>query len=295
MRIRGKVLLLLLLSLAVTAAVPAQAATAGSTSSPFLVERFDGPSFPPAGWTVIDNAGSGVVWSNVAGSLETGNFTGGAGDAASASSDLAGTAEFDTELRSPAIALPAAGPVGLHFLANYQNFSGLDFLDVDFSTDGGSSWTNLLSWNEDHGTFRDVPGECVNLDLSAQAGSASFILRFRYFDPNINDWDWYAQIDELRIDDVVGSMCPLFLDGFESGDTTAWSAAQPLVGERRTRAERRRERAELRRPGSDSAPVEIERRERRRRLEKLRADGLLPRDGARREAVRRPLGRSPGR
>ena len=161
------------------AAVPAaaRAEAEGSASSPFLLERFDAPGFPPAGWTVIDNGGSGVVWSNVAGSLEAGNFTGGAGDAASVSSDLVGVAEFDTELRSPQFSLPAATPVGLHFLANYQNFNGFDFLDVEFSTDGGTVWNNLLSWNENHGTFRDVPGECVNVDLSAHAGSPRLAAR----------------------------------------------------------------------------------------------------------------------
>jgi hypothetical protein len=294
MRIRGKVLLPVLSTLAALVPVAAHAEAQGSPSSPFLVERFDGAAFPPAGWTVIDNGGSGVVWSNVAGSLETGNFTGGAGDAASVSSDLAGTAEFDTELRSPQISLPAATPIGLHYLANYQNFNGLDFLDLDFSTDGGTSWTNLLSWNEDHGTFRDVPGECVNLDLSAHAGTPSFMLRFRYRDPNTGDWDWYAQIDEVRLDDVVGSMCPLFLDGFESGDTTAWSAAQPLAGARKIRPERRRHRVELKPPGAESAPSKGIRRERQRRLEKLRADGMLG-DGPKRETVRRSLRRPPGR
>jgi hypothetical protein len=289
--------MLVLASLSIAAiASPLVAEPAGGAGATFLVERFDGVSFPPAGWTVIDNGGSGVVWNNVAGSLEAGNFTGGAGDAASVSSDLAGTAEFDTELRSPAIDLSGATSVGLHYLANYQNFNGLDFLDVDFSTDGGTSWTNLLSWNEDHGTMRDVPGECVNLDLSAHAGAPSFMLRFRYHDPNAPDWDWYAQVDELRVDDVVGSLCPLFLDGFESGDTSAWSAAQPLAGAKVKRADRRRQRAELRRAEAGEArPPRIDRRERIRRLEKLRADGLIPPAAERKSAAPRRLRRPPGR
>ena len=39
---------------------------------------------------MIDNEGNGVVWTTIAGSGETGNYTGGAGDAATASSDRAG-------------------------------------------------------------------------------------------------------------------------------------------------------------------------------------------------------------
>lgn len=298
MRNSGKVLASawLLASSVALAPVAASDAPLGPATSPFLVERFDGPSFPPAGWTVIDNGGSGVVWSNVAGSLEAGNFTGGAGDAASVSSDLAGPAEFDTELRSPALALPAATPIGLHYLVNYQNFANSDFLDVDYSLDGGTAWTNLLSWNEDHGTFRDLPGECVNLDLSAHAGAPSFMLRFRYHDPNTGDFDWYAQVDEVRLDDIVGTMCPLFLDGFESGDTTAWTAVQPLAGTRATRAERRRQNAELRRSAAaEEAPPTIDRRERRRRLDKMRADGLVPARPGREDAKPRRVRRPPSR
>jgi len=289
--------MLALASLSIAAlASPLAAEPAGGAGATFLVERFDGASFPPAGWTVIDNGGSGVVWNNVAGSLEAGNYTGGAGDAASVSSDLAGSAEFDTELRSPAIDLSGATSVGLHYLANYQNFNGLDSLDVDFSLDGGSLWAPLLSWSEDHGTFRDLPGECVNLDLSPYAGAPSLMLRFRYHDPNAPDWDWYAQIDELRVDDVVGSMCPLFLDGFESGDTTAWSAAQPLAGAKAKRADRRRQRAELRgAEAGEARPPRIDRRERIRRLEKLRADGLIPPAAERKSAAPRRLRRPPGR
>ncbi|WP_456373468.1 S-layer homology domain-containing protein, partial [Thiolapillus sp.] len=158
-----------------------------------LAEHFDG-TFPPAGWTVVDDAGNGVVWTNVTGSGESGNFTGGTGDAASVSSDVAGSVEFDTSLVSPVI--PASNAI-LRYLANYQNLSNLDFLDLDISIDGGA-WTNVLSWNEDHGGFRATPGEEVNVDLTAMlAGATNYQLRWHYYDPNTGDWDWYAQIDDV--------------------------------------------------------------------------------------------------
>jgi hypothetical protein len=157
----------------------------------------------PSGWQVIDNEGSGVVWTDIAGSGESGNYTGGAGDAATASSDRFGAAPFDTELRSTSIDLSGWLPsdeVRLEYLANYQNYMAYDYLDLDISTDGGATWTTLLSWNEDHGSFRGSTGEAVSIDLSPYAGMSGLKLRWRYYDPTSgNDFDWYAQIDEAGL------------------------------------------------------------------------------------------------
>lgn len=159
----------------------------------------------PGTWTVVDNEGTGLVWTNVAGCGETGNFTGGTGDAACASSDVFGSAEYDTELWTPAMDLSMYTNTTLDLLANYQNFASLDFFDIDVSTDGGSTWTNELSWNEDHGGFRATPGEAINLNLSAYDGQSNVIIRFRYYDPNTGDYNWYVQIDDVLVsgDEVV--------------------------------------------------------------------------------------------
>ena len=72
-----------------------------------------------------------------------GNYTGGTGDAAGANSDFIGPADYDTELRTPAIS--GFGPnVVLTYTANYQNFGNADFLNLDVSTDGGTNWTTVL-------------------------------------------------------------------------------------------------------------------------------------------------------
>lgn len=174
------------------------AAPAGSLTN-VLTQNFDG-AFPPAGWTVVNNAPGGPVWSDLAGCGETANFTNGSGGVACVSSDVFGPAEYDVELRTPAINLSGfAAPAALTFTANYQNFANLDFFTVDVSTNGGAAWTNLLSWNEDHGAFRAAPGENVNLDISAYAGQADVRFRFRYFDPNSGDWNWYAQVDNVAV------------------------------------------------------------------------------------------------
>jgi len=162
---------------------------------PLLNENFNAGM--PAGWTVVDNQANGVTWQVPA--QGGGNYTGGTGGAAGANSDWWGPADFDTELRTPAIT--GFGPnVVLTYKVNYQNYAFLDFLDVDVSVDGGSSWATVLSWNEDHGGFYGSPGVQVALDLDPfVAGYSSFMVRWHYYDPNSGDWDWYAQVDDVMI------------------------------------------------------------------------------------------------
>ena len=153
----------------------------------------------PGSWAVTDNTGLGLVWSNIAGSGESGNYTGGGGDAASVSSDRYGRADFDTELITNSFSLADTTSASVDYLVNYQNFAAFDFLDVDVSTDGGGTWSNLLSWNEDHGGFRGLPGIPVSLNLAAYLGASDVRLRWRYYDPTTFDWDWYAQVDNVAL------------------------------------------------------------------------------------------------
>ena len=85
-----------------------------------------------------------MVWTNVAGSKEPGNYTGGTGDAASASSDKFGPAPYDTELRTPKFGLAGAVTASVTYLANFRNLSGPDFLNLDISIDGGILWATPL-------------------------------------------------------------------------------------------------------------------------------------------------------
>ncbi len=218
-----------------TMLVDVAACTAPGYKNSGLGENFDGTSFPPTGWSVIDDAGNGVVWTNVAGSGESGNFTGGSGDAASVSSDIAGTIEFDTSLLTPV--MTATGGDVLRYLANYQNLSGLDFLDLDINVNGGG-WTTILSWNESHGGFRGLPGEQVEMDLSTLLSPGdSFQLRWHYYDPNTDDWDWYAQIDEVRIgtceaDTNIGGL--LVGNVYDANTGAALNGATIVQGTRQT-------------------------------------------------------------
>ena len=179
-------------------AVAAVAMLAGSAyGAVILSEDFEG-AWPPAGWSVVDNAGTGVAW-NTATFWGASNYTNGSGEAAMVDSDAFGTAEFDTELWTPVLDLTGAPSGDLTFTANYQNFANEDFFDVDYSTDGGATWTNLMSWNEDHGGFRAPPGEDVSLTIP---GGGMTIVRFYYYDPATSDWEWYIQIDDVLVDAI---------------------------------------------------------------------------------------------
>jgi cysteine-rich repeat protein len=158
-------------------------------------------------WTVVDNTGVGLLWTNIAGAGEPGNYTGGDGDAATVSSDAFGPADFDTDLRSNVFSLADATSASFEYSANYQNFAAFDLLDLDISIDGGGSWTNLSSWNEDHGSFRSTPGEVHAIDLTPYLGESDVQLRWRYYDPTNFDWDWYAQVDNIALAcDLTGRM-----------------------------------------------------------------------------------------
>lgn len=164
-------------------------------SPPAFSENFE--TWPLTGWTIVDNQGLGIVWDSST-AWGDANWTGGTGMAADVNDDTAAN-EFDTELITPVITTASLPNYNLTYLANYQNYAALDFLNLDINVDGGG-WVNVLTWNEDHGTLHGTPGVSVAVDLTPfVTGSTSFQLRWHYFDPNIGDWDWYAQIDDISL------------------------------------------------------------------------------------------------
>ncbi len=183
--------------------------SSGSLAAPIVCNAgpIDFDTGIPVDWVVVNNVPSNpVVWTDVISSGEAANYTGGTGDAASASSDLqgGGSGMYDTELQTPPIDLSGVGSAELSYWANYQNFALVDFLDLDISTDGGANWTTVLSWNEDHGAFRNSPGEFVQVNLDAYVGQ-TVILRWHYYDPGASTaQDWYAQIDDVALTCPIG-------------------------------------------------------------------------------------------
>ncbi|HFD39157.1 MAG TPA: hypothetical protein ENJ31_04825, partial [Anaerolineae bacterium] len=161
-------------------------------SGMLLSEDFE--SWPPASWNIVDNGGS-CVWESTA-TTGRSNYAGGDGEAAVADSDWCGSG-MDTELQTPHMDLSAVGGAVLEFVASYNDIGGGDSFEVDVSSDGGASWTNLLSWNEDHDAYG--PGELVSLDLSPYL-SNDVVVRFHYV---ASGWDWWAEVDQVRIYEQV--------------------------------------------------------------------------------------------
>ncbi len=161
-----------------------------------MVEHFE--SWPPPGWTITSNVGGGLTW-NLDSAYGDSNYTGGTGHAATVDSNNVGQTPYDTELRTPAMDFTTFTGYSLTYLMNFQVYSGDEALDVDISTDGGSTWTNLRHYTTDQGTLYGTPGVSDTVDLSSYAADTNVMLRWRYYTSDSSPWDWYAQIDDVSI------------------------------------------------------------------------------------------------
>jgi PKD repeat protein len=159
-----------------------------------VTENFEG-TFPPANWTVTNNGGTCVWQRNDAFATARPNYAG-SGFCADADSDKCGSGTtMDTELRTMVLDLSTATTATLNYVTAYNDIgTGGDYADVDASIDGGTTWTNLLRWDEDHGAYG--PGEAVTLDLTQFQGEPSVIIRFHYW---IGTYDWWWEVDQVQV------------------------------------------------------------------------------------------------
>lgn len=181
----------------------------------------------PVGWTSYDWLAlaalpdSAVDWSDLTGCGEAANYTGGRGGAACASSDLAAPQAYDTQLRTHSFSLVGESTARVEFLLNYQDFASGDALYLDYSLNGGATWTPLSqSASTDFGAFRALPGVSLAVDLAPLLGAPDVRLGWRYVNHSASASDYYLQLDNVRLACSGG----IFSDGFESGDTHAWTA-----------------------------------------------------------------------
>jgi uncharacterized repeat protein (TIGR01451 family) len=161
----------------------------------FLTEDFES-SFPPVNWTVVNNGGTCVWTRNDAFATPRPNYAGGLGFAADADSDKCGSGTtMDTELRTMTLDLSEVQTATLQYVTAYNDIGvGGDFADVDVSVDGGTTWTNLLHWDEDHSA--NGPGELVTLDLTSYAGYSNVMLRYHYY---LATYDWWWEVDQVSM------------------------------------------------------------------------------------------------
>ena len=121
------------------------------------------------------------------------------------------------------IDLSGATSVELSFWHRYQTEATYDFCHVEVSSDGGASWTELASYDGSQPGWQQVTLAVPGLD-----GASAARVRFRLTS------DFSVTADGCYVDDVLlraafpppPGVLP-FVDGFESGDTTAWSSTVP--------------------------------------------------------------------
>ncbi len=159
------------------------------------------------------------------------------------------TTTSDQRLDSPPVVLPTgASPLTLQFwnwqLMEDKTGGCWDGGDAEISTDGGSTWnplptTVMLTDPYDGPTtgLGGLDGWCADLgaaatvwmrsvaDIDAYAGQTVHF-RFRLgTDSSVGREGWY--IDDVKVQSCVAGDPPIFTDGFESGDFTAWSSHTP--------------------------------------------------------------------
>ena len=179
------------------------------------LEDFDGGTWPPAGWIVLDNIGNGQSW-NLSSAFSHGN-TAGTGECAAIDSDDYGAVPIDGELITPPFDVPDAS-YSLKFDHHFREYfsGGAEIGDVDICVDFGP-WTNLVS-------FATEAAGRVGLPLDSYAGSTDCQLRFHYYQAN---FDWYWHVDNVVVDDspLLSERYFLVLGLWDLSDLGQWILA----------------------------------------------------------------------
>ncbi len=180
----------------------------------------------PAAWTVVHNGtatGAAATWTTA----NPGSRTLALSEPfAIVDSDNAGTGvTHDEELISAPVDCTGHEQVELRFNHDFNWYSGggNEQCDVDIrSAATGGVWVNVANFSG-----ADTSGNVV-VDISAQAVDQTDVeLRFHYYDATYDYWWAVDDIEVLGGTFVCGDASVIFADGFESGDTGAWSSSTP--------------------------------------------------------------------
>ncbi|MEO3742781.1 S8 family serine peptidase [Plantactinospora sp. B5E13] len=175
-------------------------------SDPVLSQSFDGTTAPD-GWSVVNRTTSGG-WT-FTDTRARGNLTGGSGNFAIIDSDALGSGNTqDTDLVTPTLDLSGTGAPLLRFNSDWRAVGVSDTADVDVSTDGGTTWTNV--W---HQTVSRRGPRVEEIPLDAAAGAAEVRVRFRFK----GTFAWWWQVDNVQ---VVNRLCTPKPGGLVVGFTT---------------------------------------------------------------------------
>ena len=161
-----------------------------------LYEDFTSGSFPPD-WTIVNNSGDGgQPWSVFSGSdpcgLFGGNQTGGSGPYALINSNCDGQVTDDTDMITASADLSSVGSPVLRFASDFEVLNP-DFPqtgEVAYSTNGGTTWTNVLTLTT------NSPGPLtVEIPLGGAANQADVQARFHFN----GFWAWWWQVDNVLL------------------------------------------------------------------------------------------------
>ncbi len=158
-----------------------------------LYEDFEG-TFPPVGWTVVDNLGGpNPVWER---NDDVGEYNwADGGYCAIADSDYYEYDPMNTDLVSPVVDCSDFCDVTLLFDTDFW-YSEDEWANVLVrSSATGGAWVNVLAWNEE-----DHPGPLtVSLDISAYADQQPDLqIRFNY-DTKGEEWLWWWEVDNVLV------------------------------------------------------------------------------------------------
>jgi len=176
----------------------------------------------PVDWTVVHNGtatGAAATWTTDNPGGRTLALT---EPFAIVDSDAAGSsATHDEQLIAPPVDCTGYQQVELRFNHDFHWYSGGGDEQCDVHVRSGATggaWVQVANFSGG-----DASGQAV-VDISAQAvGQTDVEVRFHYYDAA---YDWWWAIDDIEIvggNFVCDSFDEVFADGFESGDSSAWS------------------------------------------------------------------------
>ncbi len=192
---------------------------AGFSEVTLVSEGFEG-SFPPAGW-VVANSTTGCTgvpdWTNTDPGAR-GNLTGGSGLFAVADSDACGIGvAMNAQMWSPVLNLSTYTDPRIVFKYDYNDLGAADSGALDFSTDGGSTWSNINTWTvDDRGP--------KTYDNTFASTSATTVIRWHY----IAGWDWWWEVDDVTVTACQAPPTAVNLDNVSASNgaaTWAWMLA----------------------------------------------------------------------
>lgn len=165
---------------------------------------------PTQHWNWVDLTYSSANWGTHYNRAD--NYVNASNNVAYASSDyynrpyVYGRGAYDVRM-DRSFSLAGLHGASLDFDMNYNALTGgVEFFNVEVSSDGGSSWTVVKHYTSDQrassNEFDLANGVHDTASLTAFDGMSNLILRYRYASAATNAFDWWIQVDNVRVQAV---------------------------------------------------------------------------------------------